>query len=392
MKEIKSDFEVIEAQVSRSTLERLGLSIKTILFHFGLLVITFFAVSITSLQFFFSIEESVLFSSLLLLFLATHEFGHYFAAVKHSVSATLPYFIPLPFISPIGTMGAVIRLKERIQTTKKLFDIGIAGPLAGFVVSFTLLVIGFVTLPSPDYALTFEGHAELKAYVQSYGEYPDVPIMTEEGAVLMVGDTLLYSFMSLFFDNVPPMWEMYHFPFLFAGWLGLFFTGLNLMPIGQLDGGHILYSLIGFKNHQFFARIFFAFLSILGAIGTIPLLIELLEDSSPGWGMYAWAIWGILLFLMMQRAYHRNLNWTIYTAVPSLIISFVLVNIFGAAQWNGLSSWAIWMVFILFFVKIEHPPVIYQQELDPVRRALGWFGMFLFVVCISPSPLYLLSN
>jgi len=94
---------------------------------------------------------------------------------------------------------------------------------------------------------------------------------------------------------------------------------------------------------------------------------------------------------MMNRAYHKNLNWTLYTAVPSLIISFVLINIFGAAQWNGLSSWAIWMVFILFFVKIEHPPVIYQQELNPVRRALGWFGMFLFVVCISPSPLYLLS-
>jgi membrane-associated protease RseP (regulator of RpoE activity) len=391
LREINSDFEIVERHESRSTLERLGLSFKTILFHFGLFAITFVSIAFTSLQFFFSIEESVLFTSLLLLFLATHEFGHYFAAVYHRVSATLPYFIPLPLISPIGTMGAVIKLKERIQTTKKLFDIGISGPLAGFVVSFTLLVIGFATLPSPDYVLTFEGHNELKAYVQTYGEYPDAPIATEDGAVLMVGNTLLYSFMTLFFKNVPPMWEMYHFPFLFAGWLGLFFTGLNLMPIGQLDGGHILYSLIGFKNHQRFARVFFGFLSILGAIGTVPLLVELLEDSQPGWGIYAWAIWGIVVFLMLQRAYHKDLNWTVYTAVPSLIISFVLVNVYGASQWNGLSSWAIWMGFILFFVKIEHPPVIYQQNLDPVRKSLGWFGMFLFVVCISPSPLYLMS-
>lgn len=391
MKEIRTEFDRAELSEPEPLLIRLGLDWKVILKHVSLFLLTFASAVISSQQFFFTISDSILFASLLLLFLAVHEFGHYIAAVIHRISTTLPYFIPMPLISPIGTMGAVIRIKERIQTTKKLFDVGIAGPLAGFVIAFTLLLIGFFTLPDPSYVLSFPGHEELKAYVQTYGTYPSQPIPTADGLVLMIGDTLLYSFLAQFFNNVPPMWEMYHFPFLFAGWLGLLFTALNLTPIGQLDGGHILYSLIGFKKHQTVARLFFGLLSVFGGIGIIPLITELLVEQDPSYAFLSWAIWGVILLMLLQRAFRNEIYWTIITGAVSLVITFVLVNLFNAADWNGYTSWAVWMVFILVFVKVEHPPVWYEQALDPKRKVLGWFSMSLFILCISPNPIYMLS-
>lgn len=391
MKEIRSEFDSAELSEPESLLKRLELNWKVILKHVSLFLLTFVSVVISSQQFFFTLSESILFASLLLLFLAAHEFGHYIAAVLHRIPTSLPYFIPLPLVSPIGTLGAVIRIKERIQTTKKLFDVGIAGPLAGFIIALTLLLIGFITLPGPDYVLSFSGHEDLKAYVQTYGTYPSAPLPSADGMVLMIGDTLLYTFLAQFFNNVPPMWEMYHFPFLFAGWLGLLFTALNLIPIGQLDGGHILYSLIGFKNHQTVARLFFGFLSILGGIGIIPLITELLVEQDPSYAFFSWAIWGVFLFMILQRAFRNHVYWTIITGAVSLVITFVLVNLFNASEWNGYTSWAVWMVFILVFVKVEHPPVWYEQQLDPTRKALGWFSMSLFILCISPNPIYMLS-
>src|SRR5699024_2700809 len=149
----------------------------------------------------------------------------------------LPYFIPIPFA--LGTLGAVIRIKQRISHSYKMFDIGVAGPLAGFVVAIGLLLFGFATLPEPSYILTFYCHQSISAYIQAYGHFPSELIGDIKGQTLVFGSTLLYGFLASFFNNVPPMWEMYHYPFLFAGWFGLFVTALNLMPVGQLDGGHI---------------------------------------------------------------------------------------------------------------------------------------------------------
>src|SRR5690625_7432967 len=106
-------------------------------------------------------RESALFATLLLAFLGVHEFGHYFAAVRHNVKVTLPYFIPVPL--GIGTLGAVIRFEERIRRTKQLFDIGIAGPVAGFVVALTALLSGFFTLPGPSDFEYFAVHQVLAA-------------------------------------------------------------------------------------------------------------------------------------------------------------------------------------------------------------------------------------
>ena len=184
--------------------------------------------------------DGFLFGASLLAFLTVHEFGHYFAARYHSVRTSLPYFIPVPFaLNGIGTFGAVIRIRQQVPSMRKLFDIGSAGPLAGFVVALGVLLLGLATLPGLDYVMGLPGHESLKAFVQANGRFPDVLARPESGGsqiVLVVGNTPLYWLLTQFFSDVPPMWEMYHYPLLFAGWLGLFFTALNLLPVGQLDG------------------------------------------------------------------------------------------------------------------------------------------------------------
>lgn len=392
-KEIFTEYEIVETEEeSPSKLEQLDLDWKTIGKHAGLFAVTFASVWFTSQGFFYTSGQSLTFTILLLLFLGTHEFGHYLTAVYHNVRATLPYFIPLPILSPIGTMGAVIRIKERIDTTKKLYDVGIAGPIAGFVVSIITLIIGFVTLPDPEtFVASFPGHEALKNYVATYGTYPTIPTEAmSEGGMLMLGDTLLYTFMASFFQNVPPMWEMYHFPFLFAGWLGLLFTALNLTPIGQLDGGHILYGLIGFKKHRTVARAFLGLITVLGGIGMVPILKGFVATSpdDPYAIMISWLLWAGILLFVLRKAYRGDQQWTIWVASLSIISSYLLLTFFDTDMYSGYTSWAVWAVFIVYLVRVEHPPVIYSQHLDRVRTWLGWTSMAVFILCISPNPFY----
>ena len=182
--------------------------------------------------------------------------------------------------------------KEPVSDSRKLFDIGIAGPIAGFVVSLTVLLIGFATLPGPEFIMNFPGHEDVKAYVAEHNAWPDEPLPDAQGELLVLGNTLLYSFLASFFENAPPMWEMYHYPFLFAGWLGLFFTALNLMPVGQLDGGHIMYCLIGYRKHRIFARVFFITLVTLGGVGAVPVLHMLLESYDNHFATLSWSVMG----------------------------------------------------------------------------------------------------
>ncbi|MEX0686374.1 MAG: site-2 protease family protein [Balneolales bacterium] len=336
--------------------------------------------------------EGVLFAVLLLGFLGVHEFGHYFASAYHKISTSLPYFIPLPFLSPIGTLGAVIRIKDRIDDSKKLFDVGIAGPLAGFVVALVVLLIGFFTLPEPgEYMRNFDSHENLVSYIDQNQAFPDQPLAEDgNGDVLVVGNTLLYDFLASFFDNVPPMWEMYHYPFLFAGWLGLFFTALNLMPVGQLDGGHILYSLIGYKKHLLFARVFFVIIVTLAGASLVPLLHSILVQYDNPFATISWGIWAFVLFWMLRKAFRGNIFWSITASVISLVISAILIyGIFGTSGTDRFMPWVFWSLFVLFLVGIEHPPVLREQELSPGRKILGWLSIVIFILCISANPFYL---
>ncbi|WP_441000845.1 site-2 protease family protein [Fodinibius sp. SL11] len=376
---------------------------KTVSKHLGLFLITVFTVSMVGAGF-VGFEPSLfplglpslpdfyrglLFAGLLLGFLGVHEFGHYFAAIYHQIKVTLPYFIPIPL--GIGTLGAVIRIKQKINDTYKMFDVGAAGPLAGFVVSLVVLLYGFSTLPDASYIQNFAGHESVKEYVVQHGTYPDSPQQETNGTVLIVGNTLLYGFLASFFENVPPMFEMYHYPFLFAGWLGLFFTALNLTPIGQLDGGHILYSLIGFEKHKTVARIFFAVLITLGGIEAIPFIHLSLGEFAYPYGMLSWIIWGGILMMLLRKAFHNDFGWILPVFTASLCVTALyLFFIVGNLTTSGSLIWVFWSFFIAFFVGIEHPPALRERELDPTRKYLGWLCMAIFVLCISPNPLYLI--
>lgn len=161
----------------------------------------------------------------ILAILAAHEFGHYAFCRRHKVDATLPFFIPAPpppfFIA--GTLGAVIRIKEPFPSKKALFDIGVAGPIAGFVVLVPLLYWGVM--------------------MSTVSAAPD------HGNVLYLGEPLLYQAMErLHFGALSPGTDVYLHPMAFAAWFGMFATALNLLPFGQLDGGHIMYSVLGRRS------------------------------------------------------------------------------------------------------------------------------------------------
>lgn len=400
---IPYEYEEVETQQSQPQPPPKEFDTKTILKHVGLFVLTFLTVSFfgglfvaqtaVSNSWTAQMLDGAVFAALLLAFLGTHEFGHFFAAQFHKVKVTLPYFIPVPL--GIGTLGAVIRIKEKINDTRKMFDVGISGPLAGFVVSLAVLLYGFATLPDPSFINNFAGHEAVQEYVAQHGVYPETP---PEGAggegetgVLIVGNTLLYSFLAQFFENVPPMFEMYHYPFLFAGWLGLFFTALNLMPVGQLDGGHILYSLLGFKKHRTVARSCFAGLTVMAGIESVPFIHMSLQSwglANP-YGTLSWLVWAAVLFFLLRKAYHRDHQWIAPVLVASLALSAGYIYLFiGSLQTMSSLIWVVWSFFIAYFVGIEHPPALYERPLDLTRRRLGWLSMAIFVLCISPNPLY----
>ncbi len=175
------------------------------------------------------------YSASLLAILGAHEFGHYFAARYYRVDATLPYFIPFPSI--FGTLGAVIRMSPLIPNRRALFDIAAAGPLAGLVVA---IPVSFVGIAISERAI------------------PD-----PEQSLITLGDPLLFQVMEWisFGARAEGMDLMLH-PVGFAGWVGLFVTALNLLPVGQLDGGHISYALFG-RRAKVFAGVAFAALLVL---------------------------------------------------------------------------------------------------------------------------------
>jgi len=219
--------------------------------HISLFIITFLTSTIAGVNWIkgfvpFELSEMVVglpYSISILLIITFHEFGHYFAAVYHKVKSTLPFYIPfppIPYMINFGTMGAVIKTRTRIHSKKAMFDVGVAGPIAGFVVCVAILIYGLTNLPAIEYLLKI--HPDF--YDPNYGK---------EGYALIFGDSFLFSFLREIFVQpeqfFPPMSEIYHYPFLCAGWFGLFITSMNMIPVGQLDGGHISYSMFGEQTH-----------------------------------------------------------------------------------------------------------------------------------------------
>lgn len=282
-----------------------------------------------------------------LFILSCHEFGHYFAARYHGVRVTLPYYIPLPplpqFIN-FGTMGAVIKTRAQIPDRRALFDIGVAGPVAGFIASVAVLAYGFMTLPGQDFLLAIHPDYDFALHTSA---------SAEPGFALTFGKTALYGLMEQLFSRpgayVPPMTEMYHYPFLVTGWFGLLVTALNLLPAGQLDGGHITYAMFGRRQHLV-GRITVWVLGTVGALGILPGLMEL-----AGYGETAAAF---------MEAFGNYQAWF----------------------WPG---WLFWALLIVFVVKVKHHDIDDYQGLTDGRRLLGWTSYGIFLLCLSPAPIYL---
>jgi hypothetical protein len=209
------------------------------------------------------------FSASLMLILLAHEMGHYLYCVHYGVNATLPYFIPFP--SLVGTMGAFIRIRSPIRSRAALFDIGIAGPIAGFVVACAVLV----------FALGLSRAIPAAAFMLPGGAYPNLelhlPRIFGLAHWLLVTLGLAHGTAALALDRV------YLHPVAIAAWFGMFATSLNLLPGGQLDGGHIVYSIAP-RAHRFVSRL------------TILILIPMAVYLWAGW-----LIWAILLELSSLR-------------------------------------------------------------------------------------------
>jgi membrane-associated protease RseP (regulator of RpoE activity) len=251
------------------------------------------------------------FSVTLLGILGIHEMGHYLASRRWGVRATLPYFIPCPTF--IGTLGAVIFIKSRIPNRRALIDIGAAGPIAGFIVAVAALAIGF--------------HLSEVIRLEA----------TQEWAIVF-GDSILTTWLQdHIIGPVPEGHAVYIHPVGLAGWLGLFVTVLNLLPVGQFDGGHIVYAVFG-RRHELISK---------GAILTLALF----------WAVgppYAWL----------------NAN--------------DLLGAWVGSRWPG---WLVWVFLAVILGRRHPPPGDPYLELDRSRKVIGYVALVIFVICFIPRPI-----
>ena len=254
------------------------------------------------------------FAASLLAILLSHEFGHYFAARYHKLAVSLPFFIPLPLpdgFSP-GTMGAFIRLKALVPDRRKLFDVGVAGPLAGLVIAIPLLLWGVSTspvkIPPPNTSYYVEGNSLLYVAVKYifFGKFLPDSLTGED----------------IFINSVTA-----------AAWFGLLVTALNLLPVGQLDGGHTVFALFG-NGAKRFNQVVVVVLGLLG-VASLP----------PVQQIFPW-------------------------------LSVV-----------GYEGWFIWLALIFFVVGPYHPPALDDvTQLDPRRRWIGYLVIVIFVLTFVPVP------
>jgi membrane-associated protease RseP (regulator of RpoE activity) len=230
------------------------------------------------------ISLSLIYMVVLLGILLGHELGHFLTCRYYKIDATLPYFIPAPTL--IGTLGAFIKIKSPITQKKQLFDIGVAGPLTGFVLSIPALLYGL----------------SLSKAVP--------PAAGGETFVFVFGEPLILKiFAAMVFNNIPADYSIYLHPIAFAGWVGILVTALNLFPVGQLDGGHVSYALFG-KRSRNLAHIFLALFFVMGVFFWV-----------------GWFIWALLILFLGLR-HPRVLDEEERLSPRRRFIGYVVILIF----------------------------------------------------------------
>jgi len=255
------------------------------------------------------------FSLPLMAILLAHEFGHFFAGKYHDVDVSPPYFIPVPFFL-LGTLGAVIQIRERIRSRNALLDIGAAGPLAGLAVAVPVIIYGVATSPVEP--------------------LPDTTYMLEGRSLLYLG------VLSWLKGPIPQGYDIMLSPTALAGWAGLLITMINLLPFGQLDGGHVAYALLGHRQDQisrYVLRLLPLLAIVVSAAYGIPSYVDgvrgenLAYDASAG---MHWLVWAVVLWALTRAT--------------------------GA----------------------NHPPTE-DAWVSPRRRVVGWLTLLLFILLFMPS-------
>lgn len=360
-----------------------------------------------------------------LLILTCHEFGHYFTAKFYKIKVTLPYYIPLwlgLILSPsFGTMGAFIKIKDVIQSRKHYFDVGVSGPLAGFVVALFVIFYGYTHLPplekifeihpeyeqfgedyaSEVYKYDFRKQQDSLSYIQarktdSLSYLADGKILEWAFAAYEPQDSypdmyfnkpLLFQLIEKYFVSdtslIPPPQEIMHNPYLLAGLLALFFTALNLLPIGQLDGGHVIFGLFSEKYSRmisvgvYSAFVFFAGLGIV----SVQLIVEAFSTNEFGSLLLLLGYIYFLYFCSFSFLTRTIDRWT-YAAVM-IAVQFAVHTFTGV---EGYFGWLAFAFFLGRFVGIYHPSVMDNRPLSINRVVVGVIALVVFVLSFSPVP------
>lgn len=242
------------------------------------------------------LADGLVFSAALLAILTAHEMGHYVACRRYDVAATLPFFIPAPPLFLAGTFGAFIKIKSPIPSRRALFDIGLAGPLAGFVVAVPIALVGILNMQPPVHGV-------------GYGIVFSDPLLFR----------LLGRLVGISLDPHAPI-----NPYYMAAWIGLLVTSLNLMPVGQLDGGHGTFAIFGPRAHKVIGRVAFAVLAVLAVLGFV---------------------------------------------------------------WYGSPSGFLYTVLLAIMLRVGHPQPQEMKPLGPVRICIALVTLIVFALCFWPFPI-----
>jgi membrane-associated protease RseP (regulator of RpoE activity) len=328
------------------------------------------------------------FTGALLTILLAHEFGHFIAARIHRVDASLPYFIPVPFISPFGTMGAVIRMRSDIPTRRALLDIGAAGPLAGLAFAIPIYAWGVA-------------HSQV------------VPVGSLEGGVQLGESILLHVLDRVFGPHVPDGMDVLASPLLYAGWAGMFVTMINLVPVSQLDGGHVAYALFGPRQNRVAGWVHRSMLAFF----FVSLASFVARDFRAGLG-----------FWHLGRHVQNSLSWLVFFEILAVLGSLtaskgraidpaserlgvptrgfatlglvLLATVLGERSsplgwtaWFGglavlLTMEAKWGVLRPSSTMLDHPPTS-AVPLDRVRSAVAVVTLAFFILLFMPTPFVL---
>jgi membrane-associated protease RseP (regulator of RpoE activity) len=330
-----------------------------------------------------NLVDAAMYTMALMAILLAHEFGHFIAARIHRVDASLPYFIPLPFVSPFGTMGAVIRMRSVIPTRRALLDIGAAGPLAGMALALPIYSWGIA-------------HSQIVAMDGTQGDF------------VTLGSSLLSRLIDLAFGPVvPENHDILLSPVGFAGWVGMFVTMINLLPVGQLDGGHVAYALFGPKQNRIAQWVHRSMLAFF----VVSLASFVARDLRAGLGLWHigrhvnnslfWLVWFEVLAVLGMLSSRRDGSSDGIGVRTRAIATLGLALLAGFFRDEAsIRVWAAWAIGLAVLVAMEvrwgalrasstllDHPATGAEPLRFGRAVVAVVTLALFALLFMPTPI-----